>query len=172
MTRLRILVLAVAACLLVSGTTAVAATTATDSVAGIQVGFQPDAVGNDDLSSFAGALFGDLPGKFQAGVLHDDLSDPDPQITGGTFLLRSGLTGTTVEGSFTSGDITLVSSEPGCGKQVFSIDAELEVVLNASVPGSATVENLRLVHHRAQFGACVTFFATVSGFRVVTFTFP
>ncbi len=173
MTRLRLLILTLVSMLaLAASSAALAQSSATDSVAGVQIGFEPDAVGDDDLSTFLVFLAGDLPLKGVAAVLHDDLSDAQPQITGGTLDLRNRFRGTTLTGSFTGGSITKRTSEPGCGEEVFFVDADLDVTLNGTVPGTGHIEDLRLTHFRTLLdGACVTVFATVSGFRVATFTF-
>jgi hypothetical protein len=83
-------------------------------------------------------------------------------ITGGTFTLD----GTTrdVSGTFTSGSVTLVSADPGCGREFFDVGGQLMLADGGTGTFSAT-----LVHYRTPFfGRCITYGATVRGIAALT----
>jgi len=90
-------------------------------------------------------------------------------ITGGTFSLANQDV-ETINGTFSSGSITLVSEAPGCGLQVFSVVGTLTDVTTPTTANGTGNFIVTLTHFRALYlGRCTTFFAKVSG--SVSFSF-
>jgi hypothetical protein len=139
-----------------------AAATFTDRVAGIETAFFEVSPGVE-VSSFAGIATGDLLGPFSATVTHAPLAAGGAIIDDGSdgdFRLLN--PGGVVRGDFTGGAVTPIGSQPGCGTQVFDVDADLDVRRRSSA-GTGHVDAL-LTHLRTTFlGTCVTFFATIKG---------
>jgi hypothetical protein len=146
-----------------------AAASFTDTVAGIETAFFEVSPGVE-VSRFDGFAVGDRPGRFSAIVTHaplatggailDDGDDGDFKLVN-----RRGLL---VTGEFTGGAVSAVSAEPGCGKQVYDVDADLDVMMGSNA-GTAHVDAL-LTHLRTRlFGTCITYFATIKG--TVAFAF-
>ena len=100
---------------------------------------------------------------WQATVNHTPLTDT-AEITGGTArLVTSRLV--VVRGTFTGGDVELVSRQSGCGTETFAVDGSLENVTRSDSSAVGTGEfTATLTHYRSWlFGACRTFSATVRG---------
>jgi hypothetical protein len=89
------------------------------------------------------------------------------EITGGTFKLWTTVKGASslVTGAFSGGTITQIPGFSGCTNQQYEILGTLESVGTAggALVGSGEFSAV-LTHHRALiFGACRTYFATVTG---------
>ena len=119
----------------------------------------------NNTSTFAGTALGSRfdVAWWKASVVHQSLSScpfgsgKSCAITGGTFSLKSS-TGAQLAGSFTNGSVTPVFQAAGCGKQVFAVSGTLATTAG---PGSFSAT---LTHYRTVlFGACVPYFATVTG---------
>jgi hypothetical protein len=142
---------------------------AVDAVNGVETGFQQGAGGpGTDLSQFAGLLTGQLPGVFTTDVLHS----PNPTVvggsaavTGGTIGVSNPFAGTALTGSITSGIVTLVSEDPGCGRQRFRIGVQIAnlrgTAKGSAVTGGVGAASVVLTHYRA-------FVFTAAGFRCTT----
>jgi hypothetical protein len=78
-------------------------------------------------------------------------------ITGGTFTLTSS-NGSRLAGSFTGGAVALTSQAGGCGKQVYTVNA------NVSTPTGQEQFTGVLTHYRVGFrGTCTVLAASVQG---------
>lgn len=147
-------------------TTALAASTATESISGVEIGI-PIACGlsgsGDSMSSFGGAATGTINGVWSASVCHTGLSTHGvaARISGGRFRV-SGVAGwryVTVSGSFVAGSISpgvetdhAVNGVGTC-TQVFGL----------SITGTGTFR-ATLVHYGAFFNSsCHVFSATLRG---------
>jgi hypothetical protein len=170
---------------LVAPASALASVSYTDSVKAVQTGFQPGVAPETDASSFAGLLFGGLPGVFTASVLHapnpSTVGTSAPIRPGGQFILTSFFAGTSLTGAFKGGSVTLVAESEGCGEQLFRIEAALEgltgTVSHTRVSGGTASFSGWLLHFRAPTltptgTACQTFFATVTGLPPDGSVFP
>lgn len=149
---------AVVAMLLVPGS-ATAATTYRDQVKGFEYSATPT------VGKFAGTATGQLPGAFNATVVHDLLSPTvgDPvAITGGSFALYSFRT---ITGTFKAGGtITLLETLPNCGNEKYRVEGPLGLASGGS--GNFTVT---LTHLRTPVGGgCLTYGATVAGSLTLT----
>ena len=167
MFRIVALVAAAAAAVAVTAAPASARTLVlpTYSITGIETG-----VPQDGVSPFAGVASSRLGGAvWKASVPHDSLSlctqpgvTPCSQVTAGGSFSLSGLF-VRVQGSFlTGGPIRLVSGDPvGCttSTSVYSVSGQVQL----STGGTATFAAL-LTHYQVPLlGACVPYFATVTG---------
>jgi hypothetical protein len=156
-------------------TTAFAASTAVESISGVETGI-PTACGlagsGDSMSSFAGTTGGDIKGVWSTSVCHAELSiapGASAAITGGAFHV-SGFRGWSyvrLYGKFGSGSVSLGTETDhavagvGTCTQVFSV--------NIKGIGSSTFK-ATLVHYGAFFaGACHVFSATLNGTGHITY---
>ena len=123
---------------------------------------------------FTGIATGDLPGVWQAVVIHDRLSGTAPAaITGGSFSVATVLDGspTTVSGSLTGGTVIQVSGLSGCTNQQFQVNGTLSSVgVNGERQKGTGVFGVTLTHYRTSvFGYCLTYSASVVGSVSMTF---
>ena len=141
---------AVAALLFLPGL-AIASTTSTDRVAGIEY------AATSTIGQFAGVGTGPFPGSWNATLVHQPLRPGQTvAITGGAFTLYSR---STIGGSFTGGTVSPVTTPGPCGNERFNVTGTM--ALNGGGFGRFTVV---LTHLRAQIHArCVTYGATVTG---------
>lgn len=163
MRRIAILVAALAAVAAVAASPT-SATTPRYALSGIETGIPQPADGDESTSPFAGTAFSWSAGfaTWNAHVTHHSLaacaSLGDSCITGGDFSLSGART---VSGQFESGSIALVSGSPvTCtSTAVYQVAG----VVDLESGGRATF-TARLTHYQVRlFGACVPYFATVSG---------
>ena len=153
-------------------TTALAASTATESISGAEIGI-PIACGpigsGNSLSSFAGAASGTINGVWAASVCHTGLSTHGvaATISGGSFRV-SGVVGwryVTASGSFVGGSISpgvetdYAVNGVGTCTQVFGL----------RLTGAGTF-TATLVHYGTFFsGSCHVFSATLRGTGQITY---
>jgi hypothetical protein len=144
----------------VPGASAATGVSAKYRVTGIETSFP-----TNNTSTFGGSALGSSgdAALWSASVVHQSLSHcpfgtgTSCAITGGSFSLSSS-SGAHVTGSFTGGTVTPVAQQPGCGTQVFAVAGTLAT---SAGPGSFTAT---LTHYRVSlFGACVPYFATITG---------
>ncbi len=97
-------------------------------------------------------------GTFWAVIEHDKLSDPAPQVTGGSFAIDGQLR--QLQGFIIPGG-TITKLGGSCQKERFAVTGQ--VVLNDFVTFGAF--NVTLTHYGFSLpgGGCFTFFATVKG---------
>ena len=121
-------VLAAAAALLTGPAAAIAATTSTDSISGLEY------AATSAQGRFAGIASGALPGAWSVTVDHTPLGTA-AAITGGAFHLATRLDGTltVLTGDFTRGTVTQLSGFTGCAGQQYAVTG----VLGDVGPGSA-----------------------------------
>jgi hypothetical protein len=111
---------------------------------------------------------------WKAVVNHTTPLRPAATITGGSFRMTtvapSGALDR-VSGAFAQGGtIRLVGSDPGCGREFFSVSGPLAGVTTASGSSGTGLFAVVLTHYRVfLFGSCRTVAATVSG--SVSFSF-
>lgn len=123
---------------------------------------------------FSGVATGDLPGAWQAVVIHDPLTGSVPAaITGGSVALATVLGGSpaTVNGSIAGGSVTQLSGFSGCGNEDYAVVGTLSAVGLAGGPrkGTGTL-NITLTHYQTSlFGYCFTYGASVTGTISLTF---
>jgi len=164
MRRIVVLIAALAAVAVVVASPASAATTPRYSVSGIETGIPQSAGGDESTSPFAGTAFSWSAGlaAWAAHVTHHSLDAcaalGDGCITGGDFSLSGSRS---ITGTFESGSIGLISgSSVTCtSTAVYAVSG----VVDLTGGGTATF-SARLTHYQVKlFGACVPYFATVSG---------
>jgi hypothetical protein len=153
-TRLRALAAATAVALVLTTPSIVsAAITVPYSVRGIEVH------ATSTEGTFTGVTWAaDDYGTWQAVVQHTvfDAND-NATITGGTFTLDGNKRD--VNGTFTSGTVTFLWADSGCGRQVFDVDGAMDLAGGGTGSFDAT-----LTHYRTSvFGHCITYWATVRG---------
>jgi hypothetical protein len=152
-------ILAAAAVLLTGPAAAIAATTSSDSISGLEY------AATSAQGRFAGIASGALPGAWSITVDHTPLGT-SAAITGGDFHLATRLDGTltAVTGDFTTGTVRQLSGFTGCVNQRYAVHGVLdEVGSGAARRGTGTL-NATLTHYRTNiFGQCVTYSASVSG---------
>lgn len=144
------------------------AQTYSDAVSGIET------YATSTEGRFSGLATGDLPGVWQAVVVHDQLSGATPAaITGGSFTLATVMNGSqvNVSGSITGGTVVQVSELVGCVNQEFQVSGTLSSVGTGGGPRKGTgALAVTLTHYRTQvFGFCVTYSASVVGTVSMTF---
>jgi hypothetical protein len=146
-----------AAVTLVVVTGAGAAVSPSYQVAGIGIG-GPQTNGTQFVGSGVGSA-GDRA-RWQANVTYDALANCTAvgstcAVTGGTFTLRSN--GSQLNESFTSGSLQLQTAAPGCGRQQFTVTANLAGDAPLSLTGTVTT-------YRFQWrGQCTVLAATLQG---------
>jgi hypothetical protein len=148
-----------AAALFISPAAAVAATTSSDSVSGLEY------AATSTQGRFVGIASGALPGAWSVTVDHTPLGT-SATITDGTFHLATHLDGTltAVTGDFTGGTVTQLSGFTGCVNQRYAVNGVLGDVGSGSVRSGIGTFVATLTHHRTTiFGHCVTYSASVSG---------
>jgi hypothetical protein len=153
-------VLAASAALSTGPAAAMAATTSTDSISGLEY------AATSAQGRFAGIASGALPGAWSVTVDHTTPLGTSAAITGGDFHLATRLDGTltVVSGHFTRGTVRQLSGFTGCASQRYAVTG----VLGGVGPGSAARGTgtfaATLTHYRTEiFGHCVTYSASVSG---------
>jgi hypothetical protein len=152
-------VLAAAAALLTGPAAAIAATTSTDSISGLEY------TATSAQGRFAGIASGALPGAWSVTVDHTPLST-SAAITGGDFHLATRLDGTltVVSGHFTRGTVRQLSGFTGCASQQYAVNGVLGGVGPGSAGRGTGTFAATLTHYRTEiFGHCVTYSASVSG---------
>ena len=150
----------VAAAALVTGpASAIAVTTSSDSISGLEY------AATSAQGRFAGIASGALPGAWSVTVDHTPLRT-SAAITGGDFHLATRLDGTltAVTGDFTAGTVRQLSGFTGCVNQRYAVKGLLrEVGFRSTGSGTGTFA-ATLTHYRTKiFGYCVTYSASVSG---------
>ncbi|HET8568389.1 MAG TPA: hypothetical protein VFM93_05315 [Candidatus Limnocylindria bacterium] len=154
------------ALLLAGASIANAATTYTDTIVGIEYAATPT------VGSFVGLADGDLPGVFNAQVVHTVLTQT-ATITGGTFVLLTSIADvpTTISGTFAGGTVTQTDKNTHpCRDQHYVVSGTLANVGVGGAGGGTGTFNATLTHHRTRIeGQCVTFFATLTGSVSLTF---
>ena len=152
-------VLAAAAALFTGPAAAMAATTSSDSISGLEY------TATSAQGRFAGIASGALPGAWSVTVDHTPLGT-SAAITGGDFHLATRLDGTlmAVTGDFTAGTVRQLSGFTGCVNQRYAVHGVLgEVGSGAARRGTGTL-NATLTHYRTKiFGQCLTYSASVRG---------
>jgi hypothetical protein len=149
-------VLAAAAALFTGPAAAIAATTSTDSISGLEY------AATSAQGRFAGVASGALPGAWSVTVDHT-LLGTSAAITGGDFHLATRLDGT-LTGDFTRGTVTQLSGFTGCASQRYAVTGVLSDVGPGSAGRGTGTFAATLTHYRTKiFGQCVTYSATVSG---------
>src|SRR4249919_530999 len=125
-------VLAAAAALFTGPAAAMAATTSTDSISGLEY------AATSAQGRFVGIASGALPGAWSVTVDHTPLGT-SAAITGADFHLATDLHGTltAVTGDFTGGTVTQLSGFTGCVNQRYAVNGVLGDVGFGSV-GSGT----------------------------------
>jgi hypothetical protein len=152
-------IVAAAAALFISPVSAIAATTSSDSVSGLEY------AATSTQGHFAGVASGALPGAWSVTVDHTPLGT-SATITGGDFHLAThrGGTLTTVTGDFTRGTVTELSGFTGCVNQRFAVNGVLGGVGFGSGGSGTGTFVVTLTHYRSNvLGHCVTYSASVSG---------
>jgi len=152
------LVAAVAA-LGIGPASAIAATTSSDSISGLEYAATPA------QGRFVGIASGALPGAWSATVDHTPLGT-SAAITGGDFDLvtRLGGTLTAVTGDFTRGTVRQLSGFTGCASQRYAVYGVLGDVGSGSAGRGTGTFAATLTHYRTTiFGQCVTYAASISG---------
>ena len=145
-----------AAVTLVAVTGAGAAVSPSYQVAGIGIG------GPQGSTQFVGSGVGSAGdrARWQASVTHDALANCTTvgsacALTGGTFTLRS--QGSQLNESFSGGSIQLQTAAPGCGRQQFTVTANLTGDAPLVLTGTVTT-------YRFQWrGQCTVLAATLQG---------
>ena len=153
-------------------TTAFAASTAIESISGVEIGI-PIACGSsgsgDSLSTFGGAAGGTINGVWSASVCHTGLSTQGvgATISGGRFRV-SGVAGwryVTASGSFSGGSIS-----PGIETD-YAVNGvgSCTQVFGLSITGTGTF-TATLIHYGAFFnGGCHVLSATLRGAGQITY---
>ena len=152
------LVAAVAA-LVIGPASAIAATTSSDSISGLEYAATPA------QGRFVGIASGALPGAWSATVDHTPLGT-SAAITGGDFDLvtRLGGTLTAVTGDFTRGTVRQLSGFTGCASQRYAVYGVLGDVGSGSAGRGTGTFAATLTHYRTTiFGQCLTYAASISG---------
>ena len=148
-----------AAALFISPAAAVAATTSTDSISGLEY------AATSTQGRFAGVASGALPGAWSVIVDHTPLGT-SAVITGGDFYLATRRDGTlvAVNGDFTGGTVRQLSGFTGCVSRRYAVNGVLGDVGSGSAGGGTGTFTATLTHYRTKiFGHCVTYSASVSG---------
>ena len=148
-----------AATLIVSPAAAIAATTSSDSISGLEY------AATSAQGRFAGIASGALPGAWSVTVDHTPLGT-SAAITGGDFHLATRLDGTltVVTGDFTTGTVRQLSGFTGCVTQRYAVHGVLGGLGAGSVRRGTGTFTATLTHYRVKiFGQCVTYSASVSG---------
>jgi len=135
---------------------ALATTAYTDQVKGLEYS------ATSTVGKFAGTARGDLPGTWNATVVHQEISANPASISGGSFTLYSVRA---IQGTFTGGAVTRREQAPGCVNEVFDVDGTLSLTGGGS--GSFDVVLTHLRRQVPQLG-CVTYAATVTGALTLT----
>jgi len=162
--KIRLLVLLLGLGLALVPSTAMAATTYTESVKGVETGL-PQSTAScpapGSVSPFAGIAWGTLDGTFQIAVCHTQLAPSGATIKSGAFTFSNGTT--TVSGAFKNGGKILPPSLSVSG--AFCIQ-KYKVTGGLSPAGHF---DGRLTHYGIWTGsACNVFFATISGSATLT----
>ena len=148
-----------AAALVISPAAAMAATTSTDSISGLEYAV------TSAQGRFAGIASGALPGAWSVTVDHTPLGT-FATITGGDFHLATRLNGTltVLTGDFTRGAVRQLSGFTGCASQRYAVTGVLGGVGPGSAGRGTGTFAATLTHYRTElFGQCVAYAATVSG---------
>lgn len=145
---------------LMVATIASAATTYNDSIRGYEY-FATSTVG-----SFAGTASGDLPGAFDAQIVHTVLTTT-ATITGGAFTLYTviGNTAAVVVGNVASGTVRQIDTNThGCRDQHYAVTGTLDnVTVNGTGAGTGSF-SATLTHYRVRIGSeCITYSASIAG---------
>ena len=123
---------------------------------------------------FSGVATGELPGAWQAVVIHDPLNGSVPAaITGGSVALATVIAGSaaTENGSIAGGSVTQLTGFSGCGNESYAVVGTLSSVGLAGAPrrGTGTLD-ITLTHYQTSvFGYCFTYGASVTGTISLTF---
>jgi len=114
------------------------------------------------------ALAPDDFGTWGAVIVHDQLSSPAPQLTGGGFAIDGQVRD--LQGIITGGTITRLGGT--CRKEAFAVAGDVLVVEGGFPTGGLGEFNVKLTHYgfRLPTGGCFTYFATVEG--LITFALP
>ncbi len=148
-----------AAALFISPAAAIAATTSSDSISGLEY------AATSTQGRFAGIASGALPGAWSVTVDHTRLGT-SAAITGGDFHLatRRDRTLTAVTGDFTGGTVRQLSGFAGCVNRRYAVTGVLGDVGSGSAGRGTGTFAATLTHYRTKiFGHCVTYSASVSG---------
>jgi hypothetical protein len=152
-------IVAAAAALCTGPAAAMAATTSTDSISGLEY------AATSAQGRFAGIASGALPGAWSVSVDHTPLGT-SAVITGGDFHLATRLGGTltVITGDFTRGTVRQLSGFTGCASQRYAVTGVLGGVGPGSAGRGSGTFAATLTHYRTEiFGLCVTYSASVSG---------
>ena len=151
--------IAAAATLFISPASAVAATTSSDSISGLEY------AATSTQGRFVGIASGALPGTWSVTVDHTPLGT-SATITGADFHLATDLHGTltAVTGDFTGGTVRQLSGFTGCVSRRYAVTGVLGGVGFGSGGHGTGTFAVTLTHYRTEiFGRCVTYSASVSG---------
>ena len=162
--KIRLLVLLLCLGLAFIPSTAMAATTYTESVRGIETGVPQSSIAcqaPSSVSPFAGIATGTLVGTFQIAVCHTQLTTSGATIKSGAFTFSNGTT--TVSGVFKRGGTISPPSLSVSGAfciQKYKVTGDLSPAGNFAG---------KLTHYGIWTGsACNVFFATISGSATLT----
>jgi hypothetical protein len=148
-----------AAALFISPAAAIAATTSSDPISGLEY------AATSTQGRFVGIASGALPGAWSVTVNHTPLGT-SAAITGGDFHLATRLDGTltVLTGDFTRGTVRQLSGFTGCASQRYAVHGVLGDVGPGSAGRGTGTFAATLTHYRTEiFGLCVTYSASVSG---------
>lgn len=152
-------IVAAAAALFTGPAAAMAATTSTDSISGLEY------AATSVQGRFAGIASGSLPGAWSVTVDHTPLGTA-AAITGGDFHLATRRDGTltVLTGDFTRGTVRQLSGFTGCASQRYAVTGILGDVSPGSAGRGTGTFAATLTHYRTEiFGHCLTYSATVTG---------
>ena len=152
-------IVAAAAALFTGPAAAMAGTTSTDSISGLEY------AATSAQGRFAGIASGSLPGAWSVTVDHTPLGAA-AAITGGAFHLATPRDGTltVLTGDFTRGTVRQLSGFTGCASQRYAVHGVLDDVGSGAARRGIGTLNATLTHYRTKiFGQCVTYSASVRG---------
>ena len=161
MKRMRLLLAGLAVGLGLAPSTVLAAGTYSESIFGIETGFNPSPAScqRNEQSSFAGTAIGTLNGTFQISVCHTPVA-PNAMITGGTYTVTN--QATTLTGNFVpGGSVTPVglSNSGALCVQKYAVSGRL-------TPGGDFGGILTHVGFAAN-GSCSVFIAFITGTALI-----
>jgi len=162
--KIRLLVLLLGLVLALIPSTAMAATTYTESVRGIETGLPQSSSAcpaPSSVSPFAGIATGTVIGTFQIAVCHTQLTTSGATIKSGAFTFSNGTT--TVNGAFTNGGRIF--------PPMLSVSGAFCIQTYVVTGGLSPAGHFggKLTHYGFWTGsACNVFFATISGSATLT----
>jgi hypothetical protein len=169
MTLLRSVAVLSLAAFVVAATAAAAPTSTTFLVKGAETAF------TSTSASFSGTGTGTAGDRaaWRTSITRTPFSSGHSTVTGGTFAMATispNWTTDRVTGTVAGGFVQKTSGFTGCTNETFAVNISLVDVATSSTTGGTGNFAGQLTHHRASiFGACITYFATITG--MVSFTY-